>query len=63
MDRADAIQSERRVVAILFADLAGFTASAEKVDPEIVTDAMNEVFAALGAEVEAVGGQDRKSVV
>ncbi|MGH2625843.1 MAG: adenylate/guanylate cyclase domain-containing protein, partial [Anaerolineales bacterium] len=48
--------SERRVVTVLFADVAGFTALAERLDPETITDAMNEIFAALGAEVEAVGG-------
>lgn len=48
--------SERRVVCVLFADVAGFTAISERLDPETVTDAMNEIFTALGAEVEAVGG-------
>ncbi len=48
--------SERRVVTVLFADIAGFTAMAERLDPETVTDAMNVIFALLGAEVEAVGG-------
>jgi class 3 adenylate cyclase/tetratricopeptide (TPR) repeat protein len=43
-------------VAVLFADVAGFTAMSEKLDPEAVTDAMNTIFGALGAEVEAVGG-------
>lgn len=48
--------SERRVVTVLFADVAGFTAISENLDPETVTDAMNTIFGALGAEVEAVGG-------
>jgi len=56
------VTSERRVVAVLFADMAGFTALTEKIDPEVVTDVMNEVFAALGAEVEAVGGHVDKVV-
>src|SRR3990172_2794859 len=42
--------------------MAGFTALTEKIDPEVVTDVMNEVFAALGAEVEAVGGHVDKVV-
>ena len=54
--------SERRVVAVLFADIAGFTAMTEKLDPETVTDVMNEIFAALGAEVEAVGGHVDKVI-
>lgn len=56
------IVSERRVVAVLFADLVGFTAMVERLDPEVVTDAMNEIFAALGADVEAVGGHVDKVV-
>ncbi|MBI3997474.1 MAG: AAA family ATPase [Armatimonadetes bacterium] len=47
---------ERRPVTVMFADIAGFTALAERLDPETVTDTMNEIFTALGAEVEAVGG-------
>ncbi|MDR7520151.1 MAG: adenylate/guanylate cyclase domain-containing protein, partial [Armatimonadota bacterium] len=53
---------ERRVVAVLFADIAGFTAMAERMDPEAVTDAVNEIFRALGAEVEAVGGHVDKVI-
>ncbi|MGH7418321.1 MAG: adenylate/guanylate cyclase domain-containing protein, partial [Candidatus Rokuibacteriota bacterium] len=54
--------SERRVVTVLFADVVGFTAMVEQLDPEVVTDAMNEVFAALGAEVERVGGHVDKVI-
>jgi len=59
---AHGFSSERRVVAVLFADMAGFTALTERLDPEVVTDAMNEIFAALGAEVDAVGGHVDKVV-
>lgn len=59
---AGAPTSERRVVAVLFADVAGYTAMAEHLDPEVVTDVMNEIFAALGAEVEAVGGHVDKVI-
>jgi len=54
--------SERRVVAVLFADIVDFTAMTEHLDPEQVTDAMNEIFAFLGAEVERVGGHVDKVV-
>ncbi len=54
--------SERRLVAVLFADIAGFTAIAENLDPELVTDVMNDIFTALGAEVEAVGGHVDKVI-
>lgn len=54
--------SERRVVTVLFADIAGFTAMSENLDPETVTDAVNEIFTVLGAEVEAVGGHVDKVI-
>lgn len=54
--------SERRVVAVLFADIAGFTAMSERLDAETVTDVMNEIFGVLGAEVEAVGGHVDKVI-
>ena len=58
----EGLTSERRVVAVLFADIAGFTAMAEHLDPETVTDMMNDIFAVLGAEVEAVGGHVDKVI-
>ncbi len=56
------LSSERRVVAVLFADIAGFTAMSERLDAETVTDVMNEIFGVLGAEVEAVGGHVDKVI-
>jgi class 3 adenylate cyclase/tetratricopeptide (TPR) repeat protein len=35
---------ERKLVTIMFADISGFTALAEKMDPEIVRDTMNRCF-------------------
>jgi class 3 adenylate cyclase len=39
------IESERRLVTILFADVTGFTALSEKIDPEEVTALLNDCFA------------------
>ncbi|MGD0036686.1 MAG: adenylate/guanylate cyclase domain-containing protein [Bacteroidota bacterium] len=41
------IESERRLVTILFADVTGFTAMSEKLDPEIVSDVLNDCFKGL----------------
>ena len=38
---------QRKQVTVLFADVAGFTAMAEKMDPEDVRDVMNSYFARL----------------
>lgn len=55
-------QSERRPVAVLFADIVGFTAMAERLDPETVTDAVNDIFRMLGEAVEAFGGHVDKVI-
>src|SRR5574342_283635 len=40
----EAMLGERRVITMLFCDVKGSTAAAEKVDPEVWTDIMNGVF-------------------
>ncbi len=40
----DAMAGERRVITMLFCDVKGSTAAAEKVDPEIWTEIMNVIF-------------------
>ncbi|MBI2710624.1 MAG: AAA family ATPase [Actinobacteria bacterium] len=47
---------ERRVVTILFADLAGFTALAEGRDPEAVKELLDRCFAGLVPVVQRHGG-------
>ncbi len=41
------IQKERRLVTILFADLSGFTALSENLDPEELSDSLNICFEIL----------------
>lgn len=53
---------QRRVVTIVFADLANFTALAESVDPEAVKDLLDRCFAALAPVVERHGGRVDKVV-
>ena len=48
---------QRRVVTIVFADLANFTALAESLDPEAVKDLLDRCFAALAPVVEQHGGR------
>ncbi len=40
----NSMMGERRIITMLFCDVKGSTAAAEKVDPEIWTDIMNGVF-------------------
>ena len=41
------IESERRLVTILFADVTGFTSMSEKLDPEVVSTVLNDCFKGL----------------
>jgi class 3 adenylate cyclase/tetratricopeptide (TPR) repeat protein len=49
-------QGERKNVTVMFADISGFTAMSEKMDPEEVTDLMNECFHFMGECVAQHGG-------
>src|SRR4029077_17837842 len=50
---------ERRTVAVLFADLSGYTAVAEKLDPESVKRLLERILRGLGGEGAPVGGAAR----
>jgi class 3 adenylate cyclase len=54
--RTDKLPEERRQVTVLFADLSGYTAVAERMDPEAVKGLVDRVLLRLGEEVERYGG-------
>src|SRR5262249_47405404 len=56
------MDSERRQATVLFADISGFTAMSEKMDPEEVTEVMNRCFAILEEVVRAHGGHVDKFI-
>lgn len=49
-------ESERRIATVMFADIAGFTAMSEVMDPEEVTAVMNGVFHEMEEVINANGG-------
>jgi predicted ATPase/class 3 adenylate cyclase len=51
-----ALPEERRQVTVLFADLSGYTAFAERMDPETVKSLVDRALMRLGQEVERYGG-------
>jgi class 3 adenylate cyclase/tetratricopeptide (TPR) repeat protein len=53
---ADAPPEERRRVTVLFGDLSGYTAVAERMDPEAVKLLVDRALMRLGREVERFGG-------
>ena len=48
---AQALERKRKPVTVVFADLRGFTAFSDTVEPEEVTETLNEFHAAMGAHV------------
>jgi len=54
--------SQRRQATVLFADISGFTAMSEKLDPEEVTGIMNSCFAMLERIVVTHGGHVDKYI-
>jgi class 3 adenylate cyclase len=59
---APAPVAERKVVTVLFADLVGFTARAEQLDPEDVRAVLSPYYARLRAELERFGGTVEKFI-
>ena len=49
-------ESERRLATVMFADISGFTAMSEKMDPEEVTCTMNDCFCMMGECIAGHGG-------
>jgi class 3 adenylate cyclase len=58
----DTAREERRIVTILFADMAGFTARSELLDPEEVRAILDRYYSRLRAEIESFGGTVAKFI-
>jgi class 3 adenylate cyclase/tetratricopeptide (TPR) repeat protein len=58
----DLAREERKVVTVLFADLVGFTARAEAMDPEDVRAVLAPYHARLRTELESYGGTVEKFI-
>jgi class 3 adenylate cyclase len=56
------LAEERKVVSVLFVDLVGFTARAERLDPEDVRAILQPYYARVRAEIERFGGIVEKFV-
>jgi class 3 adenylate cyclase len=59
---ASAGRKERKVVTVVFADLVGFTARAESLDPEDVQAVLEPYHARLRGELERLGGTVEKFI-
>src|SRR5207302_9392429 len=56
------LSEERKVVTVLFVDLVGFTARAERLDPEAVRASLTPYFPRLRSELESFGGTVEKFI-
>jgi class 3 adenylate cyclase/tetratricopeptide (TPR) repeat protein len=50
------LQGERKIVTVLFADVAGSTRMSGRLDPEDIHDIMDRCFDILGQEIHGAGG-------
>ncbi|MDH3676153.1 MAG: AAA family ATPase, partial [Anaerolineae bacterium] len=57
-----ALRGERRQVTVMFADISGFTAMSEKLDPEEVRSLINACFERLGQAIDRFGGHIDKFI-
>src|SRR4051812_15914718 len=57
-----ALPEERRWVTVLFADISGYTAMAERMDAELVKSMVDRCLRRLGGEVERFGGTVDKNI-
>jgi class 3 adenylate cyclase len=55
-------REERKIVTVLFVDLAGFTARSDHLDPEDVRAILTPYYARLRAEIEVFGGTVEKFI-
>jgi class 3 adenylate cyclase/predicted ATPase len=55
-------RAERKQVTVMFADISGFTAMSEKLDPEEVRSMINACFERLGEAIDRYGGHIDKFI-
>jgi class 3 adenylate cyclase len=55
-------RAERKQVSVMFADISGFTAMSEKLDPEEVRSMINACFERLGAVIDRYDGHIDKFI-
>ncbi len=57
-----ALEGERKLVTVMFADFSGFTSLSEKLDPEAVRELVNSCFSHLAPIIEKYGGTVEKFI-
>src|SRR5256714_7454505 len=62
LGRMESSRKERKIVTVLFADLVGFTARSEQLDPEDVEAILRPYHERLRSELERFGGTVEKFI-
>ena len=62
LEESPAGEAERKLVTVLFADVAGSTPLGEQLDPEDLKDVLGAYSDAMRAEIEAEGGTVEKFI-
>src|SRR5437870_13131400 len=62
LEAARAPRQERKTISVLFADLVGFTSTAERMEPEDVKAMLSPYYARLRREIERHGGTVEKFI-
>ena len=60
--QAQTAAEQRKLVTVLFADLAGFTAMSEQMDPEDVREVVNAYFRCWTTSIDEYGGELEKFI-
>jgi len=60
LERSESSPEERRLVTVLFADIAGFTSLADRLDPERLIEVIDPVLAAMSKVLTSYGGHVSK---
>jgi adenylate cyclase len=60
LEPAEGAVEERRLVTVLFADIAGFTALADRLEPEVLVEVIDPVLATMSTVITNYGGHVSK---
>jgi len=60
LERSESSPEERRLFTVLFADIAGFTSLADRLDPERLIEVIDPVLATMSRVLTSYGGHVTK---
>ena len=55
-------KGERKIISILYVDIAGFTTISESMDPELIQDMLKTIFKDISTSINKFGGTIHKYI-